>query len=476
MSLDPEDWPAFRALAHRVLDAALDRMEGATEGPVWRSMPEAARAALSGPVPWEGAGAEAAAEEMLARILPWPTGATHPRFFGWVHGAGTPGGLLAGMVEAAMNANCGGRDHAAILVERQVIEWMRAAFGMPEGAGGLVLSGTSMGTVLAFLAARERAAPGARAKGAPAGLVGYASAESHSCVARAFDQIGLGSEALRLVPVGPDFRMEAGRLPAMIAADRAAGLRPFLLVGAAATVNTGATDDLSALADLAAAEGLWLHVDGAFGALAALSPRLAPRLSGMERADSIAFDFHKWAHVNYDAGAVILRDREALFAAFAQGADYLTGLPRGLGAGKPWPTDLGVELSRGFRALKVWFALKEHGLRRIADGIEANVAQAAHLAALVDADPDFERLAPAPLNIVCLRYAPPGYSVDLNDLNREIAMEVQESGRAAPSTTMIGGKLALRVNITNHRTEIEDVSIFLEAARAAGRALSARSG
>lgn len=476
MSLDPEDWPSFRALAHLVLDAALDRMEGAAEGPVWRPMPPEARAALAGPAPWEGAGAAATAEEMLERILPWPTGNTHPRFFGWVHGAGTPGGILAGMVEAAMNANCGGRDHAAILVERRVIGWMRAAFGFPEGAGGLVLSGTSMGTLVAFLAARERAAPGSRERGAPAGLIGYASAESHSCVARAFDQIGLGSDALRLVPVGPDFAMETARLPALIAADRAAGLRPFLLVGAAATVNTGATDDLAALADLAAAEGLWLHVDGAFGALAALSPRLAPRLRGMERADSLAFDFHKWAHVNYDAGAVLVRDRAALAAAFSQGADYLTGAPRGLAAGKPWPADLGPELSRGFRALKVWFALKEHGLRRIGEEIEANVAQAARLAALVETDPEFELLAPAPLNIVCLRYAPDGGAFDLNALNREIAMELQEGGVAAPSTTMIGGKLALRVNITNHRTGLDDIPIFLEAARAAGRALSARSG
>ncbi len=470
-SLDPEDWPAFRALARRMLEAALDHMEGAADRPVWRETPPEARAALRAPVPWEGAGAEAAAEAALEHILPFATGNTHPRFFGWVHGAGTPGGLIAEILAAAMNANCGGRDHAAILVERQVIEWCREAFGFPEGAGGLVLSGTSMGTVLALLAARERAAPGARKRGVGAArLVGYASAESHSCIARAFDQIGLGAEALRLIPVDEDFRMRIDLLRETIRADREAGALPFILVGAAATVNTGATDDLSALADIAAAEGLWLHVDGAFGALAALSPALAPRLKGMERAESLAFDFHKWAHVNYDAGAVLVRERSVLLEAFGQGADYLAGMPRGLGGGKPWPSDMGIELSRGFRALKVWFALKEHGLNRIGEKIAENVACAARLARLVEAAEDFELLAPTPLNIACLRWAPPGFGGDLDALNREIVMRLQESGVAAPSTTMIRGRLAIRVNVTNHRTRAEDMDILFEAIRGHGKA------
>lgn len=465
-NLDPEDWPAFRALARRTLEAALDHMEGAAERPVWSPTPEAARAALASPPPWEGEGPEAAAEAALAHILPYPTGNTHPRFFGWVHGAGTPGGLVAEIIAAAMNANCGGRDHAAILVERQVIEWCREAFGFPEGAGGLVLSGTSTGTVLALLAARERALPGARAKGVGgARLVGYASAESHSCIMRAFDQIGLGSEALRLIPVDGDFRMRTDALREAIAADRATGAQPFLVVGAAATVNTGATDDLSALADIAAAEGLWLHVDGAFGALMALSPTLAPRVRGMERAQSLAFDFHKWAHVNYDAGAVLVRERPALLDAFGQGADYLAGMPRGLGGAKPWPSDMGIELSRGFRALKVWFALKEHGLNRIGEKIAENVACAARLAGLVEAAEDFELLAPAPLNIVCFRHVPPGFTGDLDALNREIVMRLQESGEAAPSTTMIRGRLAIRVNITNHRTRLADMDLLIGAIR-----------
>ncbi|MEX2519833.1 MAG: pyridoxal-dependent decarboxylase [Paracoccaceae bacterium] len=471
-SLDPADWRAFRALAHRMLDCALDHAEGAAERPVWRPTPEATRAALCTAPPWEGEGADAAAETVLTHILPYPTGNTHPRFFGWVHGAGTPGAMIAEVMAAAMNSNLGGRDHAANLVESQVIDWMKRVFGFPDGASGLVLSGTSMATLIAIISARAKMAgrdirrEGARQGEAP--LVGYTSTEGHSCIARCFDQIGLGTDALRLVPVRDDFTMDTSRLRAMITADRAAGAQPFCVIGAAATVNTAATDDLSALADICAEEGLWFHVDGAFGAVAALSERLKPRLAGIERADSIAFDFHKWMHVQYDAGCVLVRDGASHLGAFAHGADYLSGMPRGLGAAKPWFSDYGVELSRGFRALKVWFTLKEHGLRRLGEKVEDNVAQAAHLGRLVDAAHDLERLAPVSLNIVCFRYAPDGFDGDLDALNREIVMDLQESGIAAPSTTMIRGRAAIRVNITNHRTRLADMDILVGAIQRIG--------
>ncbi|QIE54457.1 cytochrome D ubiquinol oxidase subunit I [Pikeienuella piscinae] len=466
-SLDPTDWPEFRALAHRMLDSALDHLEGAADRPVWRPTPQSARDALRAPPPMEPEGAARAAEDLLAHVLPYPTGNTHPRFFGWVHGTGTPGGIVADIMAAAMNANLGGRDHAPILVEKQVIEWMRRIFGFPENASGLILSGTSMATLIAVIAARKAKAPhdvrraGVRQGANP--MVGYTSSEAHSCIAKAFDQCGLGLDALRRVPVRADLTMDVGALRAMIAEDRAAGALPFAVIGAAATVNTGATDDLDALADIAAEENLWFHVDGAFGAVAALSDELRPRLRGIERADSIAFDFHKWMHVQYDAGCVLIRDGEAHLSAFAHGAEYLTGLPRGLGGGKPWFSDYGIELSRGFRALKVWFALKEHGLRRIGEKVEDNVAQAAYLARLVDAHQDLERLGPAPLNIVCFRYAPDGLAGDLDAIQREIVMDLQESGAAAPSTTTIRGRAAIRINITNHRTKMADMDVLVAA-------------
>ncbi|MEO0359651.1 MAG: pyridoxal-dependent decarboxylase [Pseudomonadota bacterium] len=474
-SLDPEDWSAFRALAHDMLDKALDHVEGAAERPVWRPAPADVKNAIAEPTPLEPQGAAKAAEDLLRDILPYATGNTHPRFFGWVHGAGSAGSIVAEAMQAAMNANLGGRDHAPIYVERQVIAWMREVFGFPSDASGLVVSGTSIATLIALATARLVHAPydvkreGFRQDTSK--MVGYTSAEGHSCVAKSFDQLGLGLDALRKIPVGDDYSMDLDALRAAVAADRAAGHVPFCVVGAAATVNTAAMDDLDAIADLAAAEGLWFHVDGAFGAVGVLSDKIRPRLKGIERADSLAFDFHKWMPVAYDAGMVLIRDGDAHRRAFSLRAEYLKGEQRGLAGGDPWFCDFGPELSRGFRALKIWFALKEHGLRRIGEKVEDNCAQAAYLADLVDRREGVETAAPVGLNIACFRYvAAPDASLD--DLNRRIVIDLQESGIAAPSTTTLKGRTAIRVNITNHRTTLKDMEILLDAVMEAGERLA----
>lgn len=462
--LDPADWPQFRARAHRLLDAALNRMEGARDGPVWRVPDAALGAALDMPLPEQGQAPEMV-DAMLARLMGFGVGNTHPRFFGWVHGSGTPSNILAEMAAAAMNANLGGRHHGAILVERQVVEWCRQLFGIPQTASGLIVSGTSLATLIALKAARDRAVGGARTRGlSKTRLVGYASVESHSCIARAFDILGLGSESLRRVPANADFEMDATALRAAIVRDRQAGHIPFALIGTAGTVNVGAIDNLSELADLAASERLWFHVDGAFGASAMLSERLRQCLQGIERADSLAFDFHKWLHVNYDAGMVLIRDQAAHRAAFALRPGYLEGAERGLAAGEPWPVDYGPELSRGFRALKVWAQLAEHGTAKLARQIERNCAQAKYLAARIDGEAELERLAPVPLSICCFRVVRAGLSEsELDALNTQIVVRLQEEGTAAPSTTRIAGKLAIRVNITNHRTRTADLDLLVDA-------------
>ena len=461
-TLDPADWPAFRAEAHALLDAALDRMQSAGEGPVWQPPSEALKSAFDQPVPMAGQGAAAVAGK-IAGLFPYGVGNTHPRFFGWVHGAGTPTSLLAEIGAAAMNANLGGRDHGAIHVERQVVAWCRALMGFPAEASGLIVSGTSLATVIALKAARDRAlgAIDARKGGVGAArLVGYTSERTHACVARAFDILGLGTDALRRLPVDADYRLDVAALEAAIAQDRAAGLTPFALIGTAGSVDLGAIDPLDALADVAAREGLWYHVDGAFGALGMLSDHLRPRLRGLERADSLAFDFHKWLHVNYDAGLVLIRSETDHRAAFADRPDYLKGAERGLAAGNPWPVDYGPELSRGFRALKVWAQFADHGVDRLAAMIERNVAQAEWLAAAVEAEEALELLAPAALNICCFRYAA-APSGTLDALNAEIVVQLQEQGIAAPSTTRVGGALAIRVNLTNHRTRQSDLALLL---------------
>jgi len=451
-----------------MLDAALDHMQRAREGAVWTPVPEALQDELTSPLP----AAHGRPDALLQAMLPHGVGNTHPRFFGWVHGAGTPAQILPAMVEAAMNANCGGRDHVGLVVERQVVAWMARLFGFPLGAGGLVVSGTSMATLIALKAARDAAMAGAsRPEGiGGAKLVGYTSSQAHSCVARAFDMLGLGTQALRRVPVNAAFEMSTDALEAAIAADRAAGLSPFCIIASAGTVNTGAIDDLATLAEISAKSGLWLHVDGAFGACIRMAPKLAPRLKGIERADSLAFDFHKWMHVTYDAGCVLLRDEARLAAAFSDRPDYLASETRGLAAGAPWPVDLGPELSRGFRALKVWAQLTEFGTERLGALIQRNCDLAAWLAARIDEREGLERLAPVSLQIVCFRVVREGLGErELDALNREIVIALQTQGLAAPSTTRIAGKLAIRVNLTHHRTTEADLTGFLDdVARVAG--------
>lgn len=473
--LDPDDWPAFRQTAHALLDAAIDKMAASREGRVWTPFPPEMKAAFSEPLPAQGRG-EAEIAARLAALLPYGVGNTHPRFFGWVHGSGTPQNLLAEIIASALNANAGGRDHGAIYVERQVIAWCREIFGFPESASGLLVSGTSLATIIAVKSARDaRLEFRSRKEGiCSARLVGYASAEAHACNPRAFDILGLGSDALRRIPVNSDYEMDTAALRAAIRADREAGLTPFLLVGTAGTVNTGSTDPLAELSAIAKAEGLWFHVDGAFGALARLSPAHAARFAAIELADSLAFDFHKWLHVNYDAGCVLIREEAHHRHAFSDRPDYLKGSERGLAAGNPWPVEYGPELSRGFRGLKVWSQIAGFGTTRLGEMIARNCAQADYLSAKVAADPRFDLLAPTRLNICCLRYHPPGLDDPVLDaLNEEIVVYLQESGLAAPSTTRLKDVTAIRINLTNHRTRRSDLDLLLTEIVRIGEAVRA---
>ena len=465
--LDPVDWGDFRARAHALLDVCLDHVAGVRDREVWRPVPDAARATIATPPSFEGRDLDDVLGAFTRAILPYPTGNTHPRFFGWVHGGGTPVGILAEMAAATMNANCGGRDHAAIYVERAVIDWCKGVFGFPDAASGILVAGTSMASVIALNAVRTARVEGVRKaglRGAPP-LVGYASAQAHTCLAKAFEVTGLGSDALRRVPINAAHALDLGALRAQIAADREAGLSPFFVGGTLGTVNTGACDDIEALADIAAEEGLWLHVDGAFGAWARIAgDPWAAYTRGVERADSLVFDFHKWMSVPYDAGCVLIRDAAAHRAAFAERPDYLAAGGRALAGGEPWFTDYGIDLSRGFRALKVWFALQHFGVERLGAAIAGNCRTAAYLAERVEASPELELMAPVRLNVCCFRHCPEGVAeADLDAHNAETVTRLQERGIAAPSTTRIDGRLVIRVAIVNHRTRREDIDALLEA-------------
>ncbi len=479
-SLDPQDWESFRASAHNALDVAIDYVRTVRERPVWRPVPENIRESLNEPLPLEQRSIEDVCADFRDLILPYATGNIHPRFFGWVHGAGLASGIIAEMFAAAMNSNCGGRNHGAIYVEDAVIRWCEDLFSFPPDASGLLVSGTSMANLIGIAVARnsrERGdirALGLKHYGRP--LVAYASEQAHDSVLKAMEVLGLGSESLRKIPVGFRFSIDLAMLRKAVAADRSAGIEPFCIIGCAGTVNTGAIDPLNELASFCADEKLWFHVDGAFGALAIASESLRSRLAGIERADSLAFDFHKWPQIQYDAGCILVRQGDLQRAAFSMRPAYLHHVDRGLGSGEDWPCDYGPELSRGFRALKIWFAFREHGLRKIAAVIERNCQQARYLADRVASIPELELLAPVDLNIVCFGFRVPGFSEpELDALNEEIVADLQESGAAAPSTTRVSGRLAIRVNITNHRTRFSDLDVLVDTVLAAGRTRSNRS-
>lgn len=460
-SLDPQDWSEFRALAHRMLDETIDGIANVRSRPVWQPIPDEVRAAFRSDVPREAGDLAEVYREFSEQIAPYATGNVHPGFMGWVHGGGTAVGMLAEMLAAGLNANLGGRDHMPIEVERQIVDWMRRLFLFPDSASGIFVTGTSMANLMAVLVART-AALGALVRQHGIGsdgalLTAYTSQAAHGCVSRAMDVAGLGTDALRKIDVDADHRIDVAALRAQIAVDREVGFKPFLVVASAGTVDIGAIDDLRAIAGLCREEGVWFHVDGAFGALAILSPELAPLLGGIELADSIALDFHKWGQVPYDAGFLMVRDGEQHRQAFAQPAAYLRREARGLAAGAVWPCDLGPDLSRGFRALKTWFTLKTFGTDRLGAAIARSCALAKYLEARVLAEPRLELLAPVNLNIVCFRYRAD------DAVNREIVADVQESGIAAPSSTTLDGRFAIRAAIVNHRTEESDIDALVAA-------------
>ncbi len=469
-SLDPTDWAALRALAHRAVDDSIDHLAGRADEPVWRAMPDEVRESFSGSLPRAGSGADSAYEDFVTRVAPYSMGNDHRRFWGWYMGAGNPVGNIADLLASVHNANLGGGDHAPVLVERQTVQWCAEAAGYPTASSGLFVSGASEANLLGLAVARSSTiGPSVRSTGLDGRPYAvYASSEVHSCHRKTCELLGLGAAALRLVPVGEDFTMDVAALESAIAADRAAGITPLAVVATAGTVNTGAVDDLDAIADIAAREGIWLHVDGAIGGFLALSKH-AETVRGIERADSLALDLHKWMQAPMDVGLVLVRDAAAHRGTFSVESTYLRHSDRGLSGSDLWYTELGIALSRGFRALRVWMAFTAYGADAFGQVIDLNIGQAHHLAHLVTTSPDLELLAVGGCDIVCFRYAPPGVQREhLDEITHELTLRLHESGVAIVSETVLHGKVALRCAIGNHRTRTEDLDLLVETVRRLG--------
>ena len=473
-TLDPEDCESARQMGHRMVDDVIAMMRDVRHQPAWQAVPNSVKETLNEPVPYEGAGLEKVYRTFVENILPYPTGNAHPRFFGWVMGNGTLTGAFADFLASAMNPHVAGYDQAASVVEDKVLDWLRDLIGFPDDSTGLLVSGGTMANINAVLVARNECLDfDVRGQGTQAiekPLTVYGSQETHSWVLKACELMGLGRNAFRKIPTNENFEIDIRACRREIESDLQSGFQPFCIVGNVGTVNCGAIDDLAGLRELANRFGIWLHLDGAFGSVAAWAPKSRKLVEGQALADSIAFDLHKWGYMPYEVACVLIRKPLAHQSTFGYAPSYLTSSNRGISVDTTKFADRGVQLSRGFRALKVWMSLKEQGVTRIGKAIDRNVGQARLLGALVEKEDCLELLAPIALNIVCLRFVRAGCNLDqLNEINQEILIRIQESGFAVPSHTEIDGKFAIRVCITNHRSNDRDFDELINMLVKVGR-------
>jgi len=480
-TLDPDDWESMKSLGHRMVDDMVEYLKSVGERPVWQHAPDEVKEHFKSSVPLESQSPEEIYEEFRTYVLPYPIGNIHPRFWGWVIGTGTVFGAFAEFLASAMNTNTGGVDyHSANYVEKQVIDWFKELLGFPNTASGLLTSGCSAANLIGLAVARNtKAGFDLRQKGIQADqskMVLYASDEAHSSVQKAVELLGMGSDSLRLIPVNDAFQIDVQALESLIARDRSDGFKPICVVGTAGTTNTGAVDDLNALADICHENDLWFHVDGAFGAWAVLSPHAKELVRGMERADSLAFDLHKWMYMPYEIACVLVAHEEEHRGAFSLTPHYLShgeGRRGMTGGDLPWFSDYGFQLSRGFRALKAWMSIKEHGIRKYGRLIQQNIDQARYLADLIEKTAELELMAPVTLNVVCFRFRRDGMDGSaLDGLNRQILVELQERGIAAPSGTTIRSRYVIHIAITNHRSSREDFNLLVREAVRIGNELS----
>lgn len=478
------DADAFRAAGHRLVDRIADRLAAIPEGPVTRDVaPSALRRALGvgGPLPERGADAGALLERAERLLFEHGLFNAHPRFFGYITAPPAPVGMLGDLLAAAANPNCGAwrLSPVASEIECETVRWIAELIGYPTDSGGIMVSGGNMANFVCFFAARAaRAGWDVRAKGAGAGppLRVYGSAETHTWISKAADMAGMGTEAIRWIPTDAELRMDVAALSNRIEADLAAGERPFMVVGTAGSVSTGAIDPLPAIEALCRRHGLWFHVDGAYGGFAAAAPGAPADLEALARADSVAVDPHKWLYAPLEAGCALVRDAEALRAAFSYHPPYYHFEESATNF-----VDFGMQNSRGFRALKVWLMLQQAGAAGYRDMIAEDIRLSEALADAVRAHDEFELLTQS-LSITTFRYVPrdlrarvgeEAVETYLNTLNETVLDRTQSEGEAFVSNAVIRGRYALRACIVNFHTGPADVAALPEIMARAGRRFDA---
>jgi glutamate/tyrosine decarboxylase-like PLP-dependent enzyme len=481
------DWTPdrARAFAEGALDLWAEYLERLPDLPVAHQAGEdEVRAAVAVPVPEEPMPDEDIAAYLRDLIFRWSMSPGHPRYLAYISGPGTAPGVAADLLAAGLNQNAGAwrLAPAATEIELHLTRWFAGQFGLPEGAGGLMVSGGAMANFVALKVARDRRAGlGVRQHGvAGAGPVAiYGSTEVHAVTDRAADMLGLGMDSVRKVAVDDLLRLRVDALGEAIERDRADGILPLAVVATAGTVGTGAIDPLPDVADLCEREGLWMHVDAAYGGPAVLTEDLRPLFDGIERADSIAFDPHKWLYTPHSGGCVLVRDLFWLVDSFGVLPPYVhedkERTRHGMDLGM-----FGPQFSRSFQSLKVWLSLLAHGRRAYAARISHDATLARYLGELVQAREDFELACPVGLSITCFRYVPPDLRPDapidqregyLNLLNQRIMTEVQLDGRVFYSNAVLGGRFVLRSCLVNFRTEAGDMDAVIDVTAEIGAKL-----
>ena len=461
----------FRRLGYRAVDLLADYFGSLASKPCRSPVPDEVRDELMHqPLPQAPSDPDALLDYVGSTIFRFPMGNGSPRFFGWVNSPPAPIGALAELLAAGLNPSVAGGDHAATYLEHAVLSWMREIVGFPATSGGVLASGGSVASLIGLAVMRHVKTGGevrARGLGGPGPILTvYTSTEGHSCIQKAIELLGIGHAHFRRVAVTADWRMDLRALKQQIADDRAAGLMPACVAATAGTVNTGAIDPLGDIAGLCEAENLWFHVDAAYGGPAALLPELADLYRGIERADSLAVDPHKWMYVPVECGCALVRDARAMRDAFSLVPPYLRDE-----AALPWFSEFGIQQSRGFRALKLWCALKQIGLDGYRQAIARDIGLARTLQRRLRELPDFELVAAGPLSVTCFRYRPPAFSDDAADgdrLNRRLLELVQRDGDVFLTGTELAGRFVLRACIVNFRTTEQDVETLIEAVRMAG--------
>lgn len=467
LDMSPEE---FRQLGYRAVDLLAEQLASVPNGPARRMLTEEQRQALMyQPLPEQAHSPEALIERCASDILPYPMGNNSPRFFAWVNSPAAPLGILAEMLAAGFNASLAGGDHAGTYVEHGVLNWLKEIVGFPTDAGGILVSGGSMANLTGLAVMRHVQTEGnARTDGLTnesAPMVVYTSDQGHSSIQKAIELLGFGNKHLHRVPVDDQFRMDVSALRAAITADQAAGLRPVCVAASAGTVNTGAIDPLDEIADVCAEAGLWLHVDGAYGAVGILAEQTAGLYRGIERADSISLDPHKWLYVPIECGCTLVRKAQALRDTFSLVPSYLRD-DRAL----PWFAEFGFQQTRGFRALKLWMTIQQIGIQGYRESISRDISLARYLQERIRQRDDFELCAAGPLSITCFRYHPPQASASsLDDLNRRLLEVVQQEGQVFLTSTTLRDEVVLRACIVNFRTMEADLDFLLDTLADAGR-------